>query len=380
MIRPLKFEDIKCVVQLELETLGCTLGEEMLSNFIDGSISDAYVYETDNGVIGYMSYNFDGDNIEICNICVAKEYQNKKVGTKLLSYVLNEVYVKGATSAIIDVRESNKRAIHVYEKLGFKTINIRKGYYSDKENALVLQKLFTPYMDLEDAYLQLFTSFEYNDGYVKIYDDIQTDKYYHNFYRVFDLNRVDDLLSKPFGNNISQIQVYEELPHLQNQNYEINNDIYMSAFISNISPIKKIKYEVSCLHESDYDSYVKFLYNDSLVYGHEFADKNSKRLASMCLEKKKTKILVLKENGNFIGSISYFVYNDLVKVEDFFILDNYQHKAYGTSLFIGAIDDIKKNTAAKQVILTADNLDTIKDMYYKMGFRKCGEYYFYRRK
>ena len=40
----------------------------------------------------------------------------------------------------LEVRESNTAAIKLYEKLGFVTVNVSKGYYSDNENAIVMTR------------------------------------------------------------------------------------------------------------------------------------------------------------------------------------------------------------------------------------------------
>ena len=142
MIRLLNFTDIDRVVELENNEIGSSLGSEMLKSYVDNHMCIAYVYEMDDMVIGYISCNFDGDVLEVCNICIDNKYQNQGLGTKLLDYALNEAKTKGAISSVIDVKHNNLRAIHVYEKLGYKRIHVRKGYYKTGEDAIVLQKLF----------------------------------------------------------------------------------------------------------------------------------------------------------------------------------------------------------------------------------------------
>jgi len=143
MIRKYIMDDIPFIVDLENKTLNTTLGSEMLINDLDNELSTSYVYLENDKVIGYISIVFDGEIVEILNYCVAPEMQNKGIGKELLNYVLDTYYAKNASSVILEVRESNNRAIHVYEKLGFKKISIRRNYYSNGENALVLQKLYT---------------------------------------------------------------------------------------------------------------------------------------------------------------------------------------------------------------------------------------------
>ena len=70
MIRLYNKKDIPSIVALELDTLGTTLGSEMLEDNLSNSMSHFYVYEDKNEIIGYISISFDGEQGEILNFCV----------------------------------------------------------------------------------------------------------------------------------------------------------------------------------------------------------------------------------------------------------------------------------------------------------------------
>ena len=142
MIRAYLASDIKRIVELELETLGTTLGEEMLNSELNNPFSYIYLYEEDNMVLGYISFSFDGDIAEMLNFSVDSKYQGRGIGSRLLSYMLDLFSSKGAKSSILEVRESNEEAIGLYKKYGFSLIHSRKKYYSNNENALVMEKKF----------------------------------------------------------------------------------------------------------------------------------------------------------------------------------------------------------------------------------------------
>ena len=141
MIRLIKYEDVKKIVELENDVLGTTLGEKMLDMAVKSSLAYYFVYEERNNILGYISTMFDGEIIEILNFCVNKSYQHQGIGTKLLSHALEYLKDKGAKTSILEVRESNINAINLYKKLGYSQINIRKQYYDNSENALVLEKI-----------------------------------------------------------------------------------------------------------------------------------------------------------------------------------------------------------------------------------------------
>lgn len=137
MIRKIKKEDIDRIIEIELKTLNTTLGKENFILALDNMMSYYYAYLIDDKIVAYISTVFDGEVIEILNICVDVEYQNKGIGFKLINYVLNEL--RDASRAILDVRKSNERAIHLYEKLGFKKIHVRKNYYNNSEDAIMYE-------------------------------------------------------------------------------------------------------------------------------------------------------------------------------------------------------------------------------------------------
>ncbi len=145
MIRKYNKSDVSNIILLENKVLHTTLGDSLYLD-LDNSFTRHYVYIDDNNnLIGYISSMFDGEMISIENFCVDSNSQNKGIGSSLLEKLLADCYKENPSEiigAILEVRKSNSRAIHVYEKLGFKVIHIRKNYYSDNEDAIVMQKLF----------------------------------------------------------------------------------------------------------------------------------------------------------------------------------------------------------------------------------------------
>ena len=48
--------------------------------------------------------------------------------------------IGGADTVLLEVRSSNTAAIRLYEEYGFVKTGIRKGYYDNKEDALIMCK------------------------------------------------------------------------------------------------------------------------------------------------------------------------------------------------------------------------------------------------
>jgi ribosomal-protein-alanine N-acetyltransferase len=141
MIRCFNLGDIESIIELERKLLGTTLGESYFKMAYDNEFNYIYVYEQNNNIIGYVSFSVDGEIAEMLNFCVDEKHQGKGIGKALYLNAEEEFKNKNASSVILEVNRINHNAINVYTKLGFKEISIRKGYYSDGNDALVLQKL-----------------------------------------------------------------------------------------------------------------------------------------------------------------------------------------------------------------------------------------------
>jgi ribosomal protein S18 acetylase RimI-like enzyme len=80
----------------------------------------------------------------ISTVGVLPEYRGRGIGESLMREVEARVHV----SAIrLSVRVSNHIAIRLYQRLGYYQKNIWPRYYSDREDAVVMEKLIQPGME-----------------------------------------------------------------------------------------------------------------------------------------------------------------------------------------------------------------------------------------
>lgn len=90
-------------------------------------------------VVGYAGMMFTGLEAHITNIAVDPTFHGRKVGSRLLFSIVTEAIARGAKVFSLEVRVSNHAAQRMYEKFGFKTMNVRKGYYIEtNEDAYVM--------------------------------------------------------------------------------------------------------------------------------------------------------------------------------------------------------------------------------------------------
>lgn len=122
--------DLENVKKIELDNYGYILNE----NVINDDLHTFFIIEDDK-FLGYISLWHDLDKAQVESIIINDK--NKGYGQILFKYALD--YLKNYIITL-EVRVSNKVAIHIYEKYGFKTVTVRKNYYSNNEDALLMLK------------------------------------------------------------------------------------------------------------------------------------------------------------------------------------------------------------------------------------------------
>lgn len=374
MIRLMEFNDINDIIKIEEETLNETLGFNMLNDILTNDIMKAYVY-IENKVLGYISVSFDGNTLEILNFCVDKNNQGKSIGKKLLNYAIINAYKEECKNVILDVRKDNNRAINLYESFGFKLIHTRKNYYKDSCDALVYELKLNDYNLVIDKELLISSKYIETKDFIKYYDDYQFDKYYHNFYKLNNLDKINEIIKENINKPFLCFE-YDKDFNIEGF-MEKNVNIVMAAFIKSLNIKTNNNGIINIVDKNNIEEVSKFLYEGSLEYGEEYSKKNTKRMIDFILDNNSYGFII-KEDNKIIGFINAYIENDICDLEDFFILDEYQRKGYGSNLFKYALD-FCKNKGCNIVTLVADDLDTPKEMYKKWGLIEIEKTYFIRR-
>ncbi len=76
--------------------------------------------------------------VHLISIAVLEAHRGKGLGSKLLENTIMAAKRHNADSVFLEVRVSNKPAIRLYEKFGFKKVRIIREYYRDGEDAYVM--------------------------------------------------------------------------------------------------------------------------------------------------------------------------------------------------------------------------------------------------
>ena len=94
-------------------------------------------YLTNGEPVAFINYYIMYERAEIININVLEEYQNQKIASKLLEYMVNECISHNVKSITLEVKETNIKAIHLYEKFDFSKVAVRRKYYQGIDGILM---------------------------------------------------------------------------------------------------------------------------------------------------------------------------------------------------------------------------------------------------
>lgn len=141
ILRPMIAEDLEQVVEIEKASMPSPWSKELFEEELKRERARYFVGEIDGQVAGYMGYWEAPQEAHIINLAISPQFRQKGFGFQMLEYCLRFAYNHGARLATLEVRESNEAAQRLYEKMNFRTVAIRKKYYSDnQENAVVMLK------------------------------------------------------------------------------------------------------------------------------------------------------------------------------------------------------------------------------------------------
>ena len=105
--------------------------------FIDSIFETIWVIENGKKIIGFLIEQRCDNEINLLNVAIDKPFQNKGIGKKLINHYLNLILVN--SSVFLEVNKANIIARKIYADLNFKNIGMRKNYYNDGGDALIMK-------------------------------------------------------------------------------------------------------------------------------------------------------------------------------------------------------------------------------------------------
>lgn len=103
-----------------------------------GKAFPGQAYRGESEVVGYVSYWTVLGEGEIHDVVVSEDFRRIGLGRKLVNHMLRTGRHEGICAFTLEVRKSNEAAIKLYEEFGFRGEGLRKGYYDNAEDAVIM--------------------------------------------------------------------------------------------------------------------------------------------------------------------------------------------------------------------------------------------------
>ena len=112
-----------------------------LKGELQNSNSKYIVAKLDNDIVGFGGIWKAVDDIHITDIVVRKTQRNNGIGSAILAKLIelskDDENIKSLT---LEVNSNNIAAQKLYEKFNFKKVGLRKKYYSNTDDAIIMTK------------------------------------------------------------------------------------------------------------------------------------------------------------------------------------------------------------------------------------------------
>lgn len=369
----------------------------------------------DGNRIGEMSYANLGDSLEetgedtienrtadigikICN----PAFQEKGLGKIVLSMLIRELFSRGYTKIVLDTNLKNKRAQHVYERLGFQKVDVRIDAWIDqvgekqsvvdyeltKEHFVdfVLMDEISHVRKAEQSFKQLFSQKRaFSEHLEKWQDDDLYDMYDHNQFATLVDDPTDKELEQAIayqhqlGRGFLKLDTREKLDEVLIKRFSLEECCTETMLLRNKKENMarwKDNPDVIIYDSASGDVLADLLKIDietfASDYGEDFIRRRDARYVKKAMKIPGFHYYVAYLDGKPAGACYAYAIDGYVVMDALVVREAFRKRYVATTLMKHIASQFKE-----EMFLHADADDTPKEMYRKMGFETVDELYEY---
>lgn len=136
-VRRLAYSDLPAVISIERRSFPAPWSLAMFVLELSKPSGICLAATLDDELAGYLVCSRYDRVWHLMNVAVAPERRRRGIATRLIERLVEEG--GGHLPFTLEVRVSNKDAISMYERLGFRSAGVRPRYYQDNgEDALIM--------------------------------------------------------------------------------------------------------------------------------------------------------------------------------------------------------------------------------------------------
>ncbi len=143
-IRKMIPEDLDEVLVIEASASPTPWSKNMFTEEIQNLTSCCFVMKIEVGskqpVIGFICFRNMAGESELLNIAVHPHYRRLGAGRKLMEFYIEFSSRGGGRAFYLEVHSSNQSAIRLYQSFSYQSFGVRKKFYQNKFDALLMVK------------------------------------------------------------------------------------------------------------------------------------------------------------------------------------------------------------------------------------------------
>lgn len=106
---------------------------------LENSNSKYIVAKFEDTIVGFAGFIIGYDEADISNIVVNKNFRHKGIATMMLENLITLAKSLNLVALNLEVKASNISAINLYKKFSFEQCGLRKKYYNNFEDAILMR-------------------------------------------------------------------------------------------------------------------------------------------------------------------------------------------------------------------------------------------------
>ena len=142
-IQPMTQQDLKQIEEILTTDFDEFWTPSIFEKELNNPNSSYFVAKQKNQIVGFGGIWKAVDDIHITNLVTKKNMRNLGIAKQILDKLIQTAKQTKLASLTLEVNENNLPAIHLYEKFGFQKLGIRKKYYNNQDNAIIMTLYFT---------------------------------------------------------------------------------------------------------------------------------------------------------------------------------------------------------------------------------------------
>ena len=141
VVRKAMPSDVPFILDIEKTSFSAPFAEhDILYEMTENPVAHLYCATVDGVPVGYVDFYITFNSATIARIAVKEEFRSKGIGNRLIGQIIRdcESQVDPVEYLTLEVRSSNEGAHRFYKRHKFEDITVKKGYYTDGEDAIYM--------------------------------------------------------------------------------------------------------------------------------------------------------------------------------------------------------------------------------------------------